>query len=410
MTVDILDRPRTKVKSRPDYEVWDCDHHYYEPPEAFLRHLPEKHRKSYQYLTISGRTKLALDGHIQEFIPNPGFEVLARPGGHEKFYRAENPEGKSLREIGGNPIHAIPAFHNGKAHLQVMDDLGLHGALIFPTMAVILEERLHHKPDLLCALFHSLNQWVAEEYGFGNGRQYPVGAVALVDPAKAMEELEFLIAAGCNAVQVLPAPVRGPLGTRSLGDPVYDPFWARCAEAKILVCSHVGDSGYDRNYREWAGTLSGGANEAQPFNKGAMKECFDNMGRPASDFICTMVCTGVFDRHPGLKVAIVESGSAWVKPMLERLARVYHKAPQDFARDPVQTVREHVFIMPFYEDSARALGELLGMDKVIFGSDWPHPEGLGDPLDFLDDIRDLSAAEQKMVMSDNLKNLLEGRW
>ena len=63
-----------------------------------------------------------------------------------------------------------------------------------------------------------------------------------------------------------------------------------------------------------------------------------------------------------------------------------------------------------YEDSCRHLGELLGMDKVIFGSDWPHPEGMGRPLDFFNDIADLSAAEQRMVMSDNLKDLLEGRW
>jgi predicted TIM-barrel fold metal-dependent hydrolase len=225
-----------------------------------------------------------------------------------------------------------------------------------------------------------------------------------------MEELEFLIKAGCNAIQIRPAPVPGPLGTRSPADPVYDPFWARCAEAKVLVCSHVSDAGYDRTYREWAGTLGQGLGEAQPFNKGAMKECFDNMGRPASDFICTMVCSGVFDRHPGLKVAIVESGSAWVAPMLDRLARAYRKVPQDFKRDPVATVREHIYIMPFYEDSSRDLGDLLGMDKVLFGSDWPHPEGLGQPLDFYNDIADLTPEEQKMVMCDNLKNLLEGRW
>jgi predicted TIM-barrel fold metal-dependent hydrolase len=410
MSVVSLERQFTKAEVRPNYEIWDCDHHYYEPPEAFLRHLPEKFRKSYQYLTINGRTKLAIDGHIQDFIPNPGFEVVARPGGHESFYRGNNPDGLTLREIGGAPVRSVAAFNNGEAHLALMDDLGLHAALIFPTMAVILEERLSHNPKLLQALFHSLNLWVAEEYGFGNGRQFPVGAITLVDPSNALKELEFLIAAGCNAIQIRPAPIRGPLGTRSPADPVYDPFWRRCAEVKILVCSHVGDSGYDRIYREWAGTLTTGAGEAQPFNKGAMKECFDNMGRPASDFISTLVCSGVFDRHPGLKVAIVESGSAWVEPMLDRLARAYHRCPQDFQRDPIEAVREHIYIMPFYEDSSRHLGDMLGMDKVLFGSDWPHPEGMGDPLDFFNDIADLAPAEQKMVMCDNLKNLLEGRW
>jgi predicted TIM-barrel fold metal-dependent hydrolase len=406
-----MERPDARPATTPEYEIWDCDHHYYEPPEAFLRHLPEKFRKDYQYLTIEGRTKLAITGFIQEFIPNPGFEVVACPGSHEKFYRGNNPEGLSLREIGGEPMRSIEAMRSGKAHLQLMDEQGLHGALIFPTMAVILEERLGHtRPDLLIELFHSLNLWVADEYGFGNGRQFPVGAITLVEPDRAMDELEFLIAAGCNAIQIRSAPIRTPLGTRSPADPIYDRFWARCVEAKVLVCSHVGDAGYDRTYREWAGTLGSSSGEAQPFNKGAMKECFDNMGRPASDFISTMVCSGVFDRHPGLKVAIVECGSAWVGPMLERLERAYHKVPQDFQLDPIETVRTHFYVMPFYEDSSKHLGELIGLDKVLFGSDWPHPEGLGDPLAFFNDIQDLTPVEQRMVMGDNLKNLLEGRW
>ena len=408
MSVETIDRPAVSARFKPDYGVWDCDHHYYEPPEAFMRHLPRPYHQYYQYVTIEGRTRLAVDGRLSSYIPNPGFEVVARPGAHENYYRGINPDGLTMREMGGKPMKSIPAFNNGAAHLKMLDELGVHAALVFPTMAVILEERLGHRPEVICALFHSLNQWVAEEWGFGNGRQFPVGAVTLADAQKAVEELEFLIEAGCNAVQIRPAPVPGRLGTRSPGAPEFDPFWARCAEAKVLVCSHVGDSGYDRTYREWSGTQEVG--EGIPFRRSALKECFDNMGRPAADMISSLVCEGVFDRHPGMRLAVIESGSAWVEPMLERLDRAHRRLPQDFERHPVEVVREHVSIMPFYEDSARELGDLLGMDKVIFGSDWPHPEGLGQPLDFFDDIQDLTPAEQKMVMCDNLKNLLEGRW
>jgi predicted TIM-barrel fold metal-dependent hydrolase len=407
LSVETLERPKGAQRAKPAYEIWDADHHYYEPPEAFMRHLPQQYRSSFQYVTIDGRTKLSLDGRIAEYIPNPGFEVVARPGSHENFYRGRNPEGKSLREMGGKPIRSDAAFHNGAAHLAMMDDLGLHAALIFPTLAVTLEQQVGHKPDLIHALFHSLNQWVAEEYGFGNGRQFAVGAITMADAKKAVEELEFLIKAGCNAVQVRSAPAPGPFGGRSPGGAEFDPFWARCAEAKVLVCCHVGDSGYDRTYKEWTGSQPG---EGAAFRKSAVRECFDIMGRPAADMISVLVCDGVFDRHPGARVAMIECGSAWAAPMMERLARTYHRVPQDFRRDPVQTVREHVSVMPFYEDSSRELGALLGMDKVLFGSDWPHPEGLGEPLDFFSDIADLTPAEQKMVMCDNLKNLLEGRW
>ena len=89
-------------------------------------------------------------------------------------------------------MRIIPAMRNGKAHLELMDQFGLHAALIFPTLAAVIEDRLGHRPDLVHALYHSLNLWVASEYGFGNG-QFPVGAVSLGDIDLGIAELEFLI-------------------------------------------------------------------------------------------------------------------------------------------------------------------------------------------------------------------------
>lgn len=164
-----------------NYPIYDCDQHYYEPPEAFLRHLPKEFHKDFQYVQINGRTKLAVGGVISDYIPNPTFNYVAAVGSHEGWYRGDNPEGLSLREYGGDPIPSHPSFHNGAEHLKVMDKEGIHAAIVLPTLASIIEERLEHKPETIQALFHSLNQWVADEYGFGNGRQFPAGAINLSD-------------------------------------------------------------------------------------------------------------------------------------------------------------------------------------------------------------------------------------
>src|ERR1700758_2083820 len=102
------------------YPVYDADRHFYEPPEAFLRHLPKKFKKEFQYVEVNGRTKLAVAGMLSDYIPNPTFEVVAAPGAHEKWYRGENPQGLSLREITGDPIASQAAFNNGDAHIKVM--------------------------------------------------------------------------------------------------------------------------------------------------------------------------------------------------------------------------------------------------------------------------------------------------
>jgi predicted TIM-barrel fold metal-dependent hydrolase len=400
---EVLERA-SQAAPKVNYPIYDCDHHFYETPDAFLRHLPIRHQGFLQYVTLpNGRTKLAIDGVISDYIPNPTFGVVAAPGAHETYYRGNNPNGLSLREIGGAPMRSIPAFNSGPAHLEMMDELGVQAALIFPTLASVIEARLGHKIELTMALMHALNQWVADEYGFGNGRQFPVGAVSLADPEGAVKELDYLLAAGCRQVLIRPAPVPTATGTRSPGDRVFDPFWARCAEAKVLINNHVSDSGYDRTYREWSGNESG---EFRAFERNALREVFDAMGRAAEDAVATFIIDGVFDRHRDLRLLVTESGSAWIAPLLKRMARAKRKLPAEFKRDPVDAFREHVFVMPFYEDSVAEIADHIGIDNICFGSDWPHPEGLKRPLDFFADLAALSATDQKKVMSDNLRKLL----
>src|SRR5690606_10784022 len=145
-----------------NYPIYDVDRHFYEPPEAFLTHLPKEYRKEFQYVQINGRTKLAVGGMISDYIPNPTFDVVAAPGAHEGWYRGENPDGLSLREFGGDPIPSDPAFFDGAAHLKVMDEQKIHAALFIPTLASVIEERLADKPDVIAALMHSANRWLAE--------------------------------------------------------------------------------------------------------------------------------------------------------------------------------------------------------------------------------------------------------
>lgn len=400
----VLER-QSQEPAKIDYPIYDADHHYYETPDAFLRHLDKKYHAKFQYVTLAnGRTKLAVDGVISDYIPNPTFNVVAGPGTHEPYYRADNPKGLTMREMSGTPMRSIPAFHNGEAHLKMMDDLGVHAAIIFPTLASVVEVRLGHQTELTMALMHSLNQWVADEYGFGNGRQFPVGAISLADPEGAVKELEFVLKAGCKQILIRPAPVPTATGTRSPGDRVFDPFWKLCEQERVLINNHVSDSGYDRIFREWDGDTTG---EMRAFERGSKKDIFDAMGRAAEDSITSLIVDGVFDRFPGLKLLVTESGSAWIAPLLKRMERTYRKLPWEFQRSPVETFREHVYVMPFYEDSVAELAEVMPIDNICFGSDWPHPEGLARPEDFFVDIKDLSVGDQKKVMSTNLKNLLD---
>jgi predicted TIM-barrel fold metal-dependent hydrolase len=288
-----------------------------------------------------------------------------------------------------------------------MDEQGIHAGLVLPTLASVIEERLAHKPDAITALFHSLNQWTVEECGLArHNRLFPVSMVNLANVDTAVKELDFLLANGARVVGVRPAPVPGIEGSRSMGYPEFDPFWARVNEAGIFVVLHVSDSGYDRIYRWWT---AGGKGEWRPFEKDPFHELLDCMGRAIADSLSALICHGVFQRFPNVRVASLENGSAWLEPLVGRLEQTFRKMPQSFAEDPVAALRRHVYISPFYEDPVAKVIELMGVNRVLFGSDWPHPEGLLKPLDFLNDIDDLDATQTQQVMSSNLKGLLEGK-
>ncbi len=384
------------------YPVYDADNHFYETEEAMTAHLPKKYRKEFQYVDVNGRRKLAVGGFISEYIPNPTFEVVAAPGAHEAWYRGKNTEGLSFRELSGTPIRCPESYRNGEDRLELMDEQGIHATLVFPTLASVVEENMNHDHELVNAVIHSLNIWMDEQWGFHEReRLFTVPFVTLMDVDMAVAELEWALERGARTVGVRPAPVPGYRGSRSFGFPEFDPFWARVQEAGIFVSMHASDSGYDRYSRMWQG-----GKEFLPFQPDPFKLCMGGGSRAIADSMAAFICHGVFERFPGIKVASVENGSKWVKPLLQTFEHVYGQMPKEFAQHPVEQFREHVYVAPFYEEPIGELAELIGVSQILFGSDYPHPEGLADPVGFVDELGDLSPADQRKVMSDNLRELL----
>ena len=92
----------------------------------------------------------------------------------------------------------------------------------------------------------------------------------------------------------------------------------------------------------------------RPFEKDTFKEVLDVvLGRPIQDSLAALICHGVFDRHPGVRVASLENGSAWLEPLLKRLESAFHKMPREFKEHPVETFNRHIYIAPFYEDPVK---------------------------------------------------------
>jgi predicted TIM-barrel fold metal-dependent hydrolase len=387
---------------RCGFPVFDADNHLYETRDALTRHLPAGYEGVIDYVELRGRTKIMIRGTVSEFIPNPTFDVVARPGAQEEYFRTGNPEGKSYREIFGEPMRAIPAFRAPGPRVDLMDEQGVDRSLMFPTLASLVEERMKDDPELIHVVIHALNEWLHEEWSFNyEDRIFTTPVITLPIVDKAIAELEWVLERGAKTVLIRPAPVPGFRGSRSFALPEFDPFWQAVVDADIPVSMHASDSGYTAYQNDWLGPQ-----EMLPFRPDPFR--WVTMGkRPIEDTMAAFVCHGLLSRFPDLRVVSVENGSEWVAPLLHRFEDAYRKMPHSFDEDPVEVFKRNVWVSPFHEDDIGELVGMIGADHIVFGSDFPHPEGLAEPCSYMDHLPPgLPEEDVAKIMGANLADVM----
>jgi predicted TIM-barrel fold metal-dependent hydrolase len=388
-----------------EFPVFDADNHMYETRDALTKFLPPEYEGLIQYVEVKGRTKIAVKGRISDYIPNPTFDKVAAPGAQEEYFRVGNPEGKSRREIMGKAIASPPAFREPGPRLELMDELGIDRSLMWPTLASLVEERLRDDPEATHVVVHALNQWMYEQWTYNfDDRIFPTPVITLPIVSKAIEELQWVLDRGARVILIRPAPVPGFRGPRSFALPEFDPFWELVQEADVLVGMHASDSGYQRYLNEWEGISD---TEFQPFKGGSGFAAIAGSGsRAITDTVASAIGHGLCTRFPRLKIAPVENGSGWVRPLLRSMEGAYRFNPHIFEEDPVEVFKRNIFVHPFHEDDPRGLADLIGAENILFGSDFPHPEGMADPISFVDELEGFSADDQAKIMGGNLARLM----
>ena len=104
-------------------------------------------------------------------------------------------------------------------------------------------------------------------------------------------------------------------------------------------------------------------------------------------------------------MASVENGSDYLPDAIRKLGSTHAKMPGYFDGHPVDTLRRHWWINPFWEDDPLDVVQLMGADRVIFGSDWPHIEGMPEPLDYLPELDEFDDDDRRRILLDNVTAL-----
>ncbi|MHB8669945.1 MAG: amidohydrolase family protein [Acidimicrobiales bacterium] len=296
-----------------------------------------------------------------------------------------------------------PSYEEPAARLDALDSFGVEAAVLFPNFGLVWEPMLGEHPRDLPALLANLraaNRWQAEAIPAGAGRLFPVAHLSLRDPAWAVDEIVRLGRDGLRLAMIAPAPVGG----RPLSHPDLDPVWAACCDHGVTPVFHVGAFDGPLDPAWYAG-------DPEPVDR-LMDSVFLWVAPAVA--LANMILHGTLERFPDLRIGVVELTAGWVPTFLLHLdgARDFyvarHGAPFcELSLRPSEYFRRQVRVAVLAEEGPSRLIRQAGEDLFMFGSDWPHAEGIARPvLDYESGLADLSTGARDKLMGGNARFLL----
>ena len=394
-----------------NYRVLDGDNHYYEPYDAFTRHMEPRFRERAVRVErgASGRNVVMAAGEPLKANPAHPQDFVAPPGSLIEMFRNMDPSVSMAEHNIRNRMRAeeLPPSVDLDARLAFMDAEGIDAAMLYPSLGVMVEQQLARDVDATYANLGAFNRWLEEDWGYATqGRIFSVPLLSLLDLDRAVAELDRVLALGARAVHIRTGPVYG----RSPASEYFDPFWTRLDEARVPVAMHSSFSQYHELVSvHWGELADPGYTEITPF------QSFLGVGaRPMMDTLAAMVFHGLFERFPRLNVLAVEGGSFWVGDLLKQLDKAHlsaagtKRAPK-LSERPSEILCRHLYVTPFAEEDVVELARVFPVDHIILGSDYPHPEGLAHPLEFAQACAPLGEAATRAIMGENLAGVI-GVW
>ncbi|HEY7134382.1 MAG TPA: amidohydrolase family protein [Acidimicrobiia bacterium] len=394
--------------------VFDADNHYWETSDAFTRHRhPEFAERGVVLRDVDGKPHYYVNGCQHPILPGPGdAHRRPRPGALYDYFAGRTDKGSLGDELAAEDPGEHPEWFDREARLRCMDAQGVEAAWLFPSQGVCMEGPMQPDVEAAIEVFRAFNRWLEEDWGFAyRDRIFAVPYLILSDVRRAVAELEWCLGRGARVVSIRNGPVFTADGTRSPADQTFDPFWARVQDAGVVVAPHAG---FDDGYREVERAIAGAwgyrssRRDDGPTNAVTLQEPFVQMlmkHRLVHDFAGALVAHRLFERFPRLRIAYIENGGTWVGPLLHGLQLLAAQNPGMFAVSPVDQFTEHCWVAPFVEDSVDDLAAHLPVERILFGSDWPHAEGMAHPRDFFVNVASFSIADQRRIMVDNAREL-----
>ncbi len=331
-----------------------ADSHVIEPPDLWSSRIERKYRH---------RAPRLVSSETGDWWFVDGLRTMSVTGGTEIGVRFEQPE-KLRRE--SRFAEVVKGAYDTAARLKDMEQDGVAGEVVYPTLALNMWR--HPDSELLTALFRCYTDWVAEFSRDSKGLVRAAAPINLDDIDEGVRSMEHAARHGAAAAMISVFPPE----ERWYGHPMYDRVWAAAQDLDLAISLHVGTNR----------TLP-----PAPMKDRTGPFLFPTPGLQVTVAhwvqvsLADMIFSGVFQRYPALRVVSVEHDVAWAPHFLTTMDYIYTQKPRRpewtrFKNEaiPSDFFHRNVFIT-FQEDTVGTrLRDVIGVENLMWGSDYPHPE------------------------------------
>ncbi len=341
------------------YTIIDVDTHVTEVPELWSERLPAHMRDAGPRIETDKRGRQWWMIGDQRTVP-VGMTATAGAGDMK------------------DPPLGYDGMHRGAfdadARLKYMDEMGIWAMVLYPNVGGFGAQEFLRLDDreLMLACVTAYNDWQTEWASADSRRLLPITSTPFWDVDAAVAEVRRCAAMGHKGILFTGEPQS--YGQPILGDPHWDPLWAVAVECDLPVSFHIG-----------SGNMEGGLSREKLKAYGRMAtfaELSVNLFMNNGSQLCDLLMSGVLARFPEIKFVSVESGIGWIPFVLEALDYQFHgnrvrEERPDLDLLPSEYFARNVYACYWFEQTApRHLLDVVGVDNILFETDFPHPTSL----------------------------------
>ena len=363
--------------------ILSSDSHVFEPPDLWTQRIESSFK--------SRAPRMQRVGDVDHLVVEDGQTIAGIGLISNAGARYEAPETIS--------DHArFEDVHQGgyepEQHLKDMVIDGVYGEVLYPSQGLFYYKVAD--PLLFSAICRAYNDWLAEFCSVDTGRLKAIAMINVDDVTDAVGELERTAKLGFVGAMI----TEYPLEERRYDHPDYEPLWSAAAALNMPISLHTATRRVRSNSALGERTVHDASRRATMVVLPAIS-------------MCDMIFSGVFERHPKLRLAIVEFELSWVPYVLTNMDYTYRERNEEalyrFRGDtlPSDFFASNVFLS-FQEDEVGIrLRDRIGVDRMMWGSDYPHSEStFPRSREVLDEIlHEVSEEERAKIVCHNTAKL-----